>query len=54
MCLNAGDFGAATGRSRLILLGIDPACTDAVTSADFESNRSGPAVTVKDAISDVS
>ncbi|MXW76168.1 MAG: DNA cytosine methyltransferase [Acidimicrobiaceae bacterium] len=53
MCLNAGDFGAATGRSRLILLGFDPTCTDAVTSADFEPNRNGRTVTVKDAISDI-
>ena len=50
--LNAAEFGAATNRSRLFVMGIHKECGDPLTVDDFEVLRR-PAATVKEAISDL-
>ena len=50
--LNAAEFGAATNRSRLFVIGIHKECGDPLTVDDFEVLRR-PAATVKQAISDM-
>ena len=50
--LNAAEFGAATSRSRLFVMGIHKECGDPLSVQDFESLRR-PAATVKEAISDL-
>ncbi len=50
--LNAAEFGAATSRSRLFVIGIHKECGDPLSNEDFDDLRC-PAATVKDAISDL-
>jgi DNA (cytosine-5)-methyltransferase 1 len=50
--LDAADFGAATRRPRLFIIGWDPDRLDPVTLSDIESQKSKPA-TVRAAISDL-
>jgi DNA (cytosine-5)-methyltransferase 1 len=50
--LNASEFGAATTRSRLFVIGYDPDRVDALELSDFDDTRRPPA-TVKDAIADL-
>lgn len=50
--LNAAEFGAATNRSRLFVIGIHKECGDPLADDDFTLLRR-PAATVKDAISDM-
>lgn len=49
---DAADFGAATKRRRLFVIGVDRSRCDAVTLADFEAMKA-PAATVRDAIGDL-
>lgn len=51
--LDAADFGAATKRSRLFVIGFDPGRMDPLTIDDIESAKKKPA-TVKAAIADLS
>ena len=52
--LNAADFGAATKRERVILIGYDPERMNPLTLGDLEAAKvEGPHVTVRDAISDL-
>jgi DNA (cytosine-5)-methyltransferase 1 len=52
--LNAADYGAATKRERVILIGFDPEKMDPITLADLESAKvEGPKITVRDAIGDL-
>jgi DNA (cytosine-5)-methyltransferase 1 len=53
MCLNASDYGAATSRQRLVLVGYDPECVDRIAVADFEPHQSHGLTTVRDAIADL-
>jgi DNA (cytosine-5)-methyltransferase 1 len=50
--LDAADFGAATKRRRLFVIGYDPDRCDPIQLEDFESLRR-PAATVEDAIGDL-
>jgi DNA (cytosine-5)-methyltransferase 1 len=50
--LDAADFGAATKRRRLFVIGVDRTQGDAITLADLEAMRA-PAATVSDAIEDL-
>ena len=50
--LNAAEFGAATSRSRLFVMGVHKECGDPLSVEDFEALRR-PAATVKEAISDL-
>jgi DNA (cytosine-5)-methyltransferase 1 len=50
--LDAADFGAATRRPRLFVIGYDPARFDPLTVADIEARKLSPA-TVRAAISDL-
>ncbi len=52
LVLNAADFGAATNRPRLFVIGFDPNRLSSLSVIDFE-NRKRPAATVRDAISDL-
>ena len=52
MILDAADFGAATRRRRLFIIGYDPARFDPLTVADIEAKKSKPA-TVRAAIADL-
>lgn len=49
---DAADFGAATRRPRLFVIGMDLSRADPVTAKDIEKRRR-PAVTVEDAIADL-
>jgi DNA (cytosine-5)-methyltransferase 1 len=49
--LDAANFGAATRRPRLFVIGYDPSHCDAMSLTDL---RTRPAATVRDAISDIS
>jgi DNA (cytosine-5)-methyltransferase 1 len=49
---DAKDFGAATLRPRLFVIGYDPQVCDEIRLADFDAKKAPPA-TVKDAISDL-
>ena len=40
--LNAADFGAATNRSRLFVVGIHTECGDGLTYEDFDALRRSP------------
>jgi len=51
--LDAADFGAATKRRRLFVIGVDPDRCDPITLADLEGAKI-PAATVADAIADLS
>lgn len=53
MVLDAADFGAATRRPRLFVIGFDPSRMDAITKQDVLSARSDPA-NVREAIGDLS
>ena len=53
LSLNAADYGAATDRSRMVVLGYDPSCVDALTSADIFNACVRQNVTVRDAIRDL-
>lgn len=53
MRLDASMYGAATERPRLVVVGVDTSCADAVTTGDFDSRRRRTPVTVKDAIADL-
>jgi len=53
MMVNAADFGAATNRKRVVVVGYDPAEVDAVSPTDFAPDPAISAATVKDAISDL-
>lgn len=50
--LDAADFGAATRRPRLFIIGYDPARLDAISLSDIESKKQNPA-TVRAAIADL-
>lgn len=50
--LDAADFGAATKRSRLFIIGYDPASFDPLSAADIERTKVGP-TTVRAAIADL-
>lgn len=50
--LDAADFGAATRRQRLFVIGYDPARMDPLTEADLDAAKMEPA-TVRDAIGDL-
>lgn len=50
--LDASDYGAATKRKRLFVIGFDPSESDLVSLKDIEQFKSQPA-TVEDAISDL-
>jgi DNA (cytosine-5)-methyltransferase 1 len=50
--LDAADYGAATRRSRLFVIGYDPAHCDPISAADLEASKIPPA-TVHAAISDL-
>ena len=52
MILDAADFGAATRRPRLFIIGYDPARFDPLTMADIEARKAQPA-TVRAAIADL-
>lgn len=52
LVLDAADFGAATRRPRLFVIGYDPARCDSITEADVETKKLKPA-TVRAAISDL-
>jgi DNA (cytosine-5)-methyltransferase 1 len=52
LVLDAADFGAATRRPRLFVLGYDPQRCDPISSADLDEMKIAPA-TVCDAISDL-
>lgn len=52
MILDAADFGAATKRRRLFVIGYDPARCDPFVEADLLAARK-PAITVSDAIADL-
>jgi hypothetical protein len=41
--LDAADFGAATRRPRLFIIGYDPDRLDAIALADFEGKKTAPA-----------
>lgn len=51
--LDAADFGAATKRPRIFVIGFDTAKCDAISSEDIQKYKKPPA-TVEDAISDLS
>lgn len=53
MVVNAANFGAATERKRVIVVGYDPTDVDPVTAADFVPSASTKVLTVKDAIGDL-
>jgi DNA (cytosine-5)-methyltransferase 1 len=52
LTLDAADFGAATLRSRLFIIGYDPERCDAITEEDLETKKIAPA-TVRSAIGDL-
>lgn len=51
--VNAADFGAATSRSRVVVVGYDPDEMEQVTEADLVLRPLAVRVTVRDAISDL-
>jgi DNA (cytosine-5)-methyltransferase 1 len=51
--LNAGDFGSATTRRRLVVFGYDPNEVDELTLNDFVAAKSTKVYTVKDALGDL-
>ena len=52
--LNAAEFGAATNRERVVVIGFDPNRMDPITEADLTSAKTdGPRTTVRDAIGDL-
>jgi DNA (cytosine-5)-methyltransferase 1 len=53
LTLDAAEFGAATLRPRLFIIGYDPERCDAIKAEDFEETKVAPA-TVRSAISDLS
>lgn len=53
MILDAADFGAATRRLRLFVIGYDPSRLERLTVADIEAKKR-PAATVRNAIADLS
>lgn len=52
LSLNAADYGAATSRERLVLIGFDPSCVDRLGPESFLPLRHRQ-ITVRDAISDL-
>ena len=52
LTLDAAEFGAATLRSRLFIIGYDPARCDPIAESDLEERKVAPA-TVRSAISDL-
>jgi DNA (cytosine-5)-methyltransferase 1 len=52
LVLDAAEFGAATRRPRLFIIGYDPARCDSITDADIETKKLKP-TTVRAAISDL-
>lgn len=53
LTLDAAEFGAATRRARLFVIGYDPGRCDALVSSDLDAGKR-PAATVEDAIKDLS
>jgi len=53
LLLNAADFGAATSRSRLIVIGYDPAHLSTLSAIEIARPTVGRRGTVRDAISDL-
>lgn len=51
--MDAADFGAATSRPRLVVLGYDPEYVDPIELDDFEKAKSRQRIDVKAAISDL-
>ena len=51
--LDAADYGAATKRERLLVVGYDNEYVDAFSAEDLRAARSGNRTTVRDAISDL-
>lgn len=52
--LNAADYGAATNRERVVLIGYDPDRMDELSLSDLENAKSDrPRVTVRDALNDL-
>lgn len=51
--LDAADFGAATSRPRLVVIGYDPSEMDPFGMADIEAAKTATRATVKDAIADL-
>ncbi len=51
--VNAADFGAATNRHRVVVIGYDPERMDAVSVGDIATLPSGERSTVRDAIADL-
>ncbi len=52
LSLNAADYGAATSRERLLVIGYDPSCVDQFGPESFVPRRWRP-TTVRDAIADL-
>ena len=53
MILDAADYGAATTRKRLVVVGYDPEYVDHISETDFLSAKSVALATVRDAIHDL-
>lgn len=51
--VNAADYGAATTRRRVVVIGYDPREADALTAEDFAAGDGAARTTVRDAISDL-
>lgn len=51
--VRTADFGAATIRKRVIVVGYDPGEVDAIDADDFVRGRRSPVTTVREAISDL-
>jgi DNA (cytosine-5)-methyltransferase 1 len=53
LIVNAADYGAATKRTRVIVIGYDPGEVDPITPGDVVPGMPGQLVTVRDAIADL-
>jgi DNA (cytosine-5)-methyltransferase 1 len=53
MILDAADYGAATTRPRLVVIGYDPGCVDRIDVSDFEKVKVRQRIDVRAAISDL-
>jgi len=53
MILNAADYGAATDRKRVVVIGFDPDYVDDMTATDFAPPNDIKQINVRDAISDL-